>query len=563
MRGLLTVACGAFLCAGPSLAQAPDRIFVNGRVWTAEDAPRGGAPVASPSAIAIRGDRIVAIGTDAQVRALAGAATQLTDLGGRRVVPGFNDAHWHFPISRGADLDGSGSVDEIIRRLRAHAAGLPAGSWVTGRGWTPSDFPMNAAHRRHLDNVFPDRPVVLTDRDGHQALANSRALAMANVGRDAIDPANGRIERDPEGEPTGVLKESAAGLVRRLVPPPSADEVYAALLSEMGKAAAFGITSVQNASGGGLSGNESRALARAVREGAMRVRWRAAVPFAKTATTAQLASYVALRDTASSPYLRFGIAKGMLDGTVDALTAAMFEPYEGTRERGLPMWEQDELNRMVAKYDSAGIQVELHAIGDRAIRMALDAYQFAARVNRTTGRRHRIEHIEVPALADLPRFRELGVVASTQAMFASPDATTLNNYAPLLGPERASRSNSFKLFDDAGAVQAFGSDYPVFTMNVLAGLWAAVTRTTPDGAPAGGWYPAGKIGIEAALRHFTRDGAYAEFAERDKGTLGVGKYADFVVLSDDIVTGGDVALKNARVLLTVLGGKETYRARGY
>jgi hypothetical protein len=248
---------------------------------------------------------------------------------------------------------------------------------------------------------------------------------------------------------------------------------------------------------------------------------------------------------------------------VDARTAAMFEPYVGTSDSGIPMWTDADLKRAVAQYDSAGIQVELHAIGDRAIRMALDAYEYAATQNHTTGRRHRVEHIEVPSPKDLPRFQQLGVIASTQAMFASPDPSTMENYAPLLGPVRASHSNSFKQFDDAGAVQAFGSDYPVFTMNVLMGLWSAVTRQMPDGTPKGGWYPVGRISVEPALRHFTRDAAFAEFAESRKGTLTAGKYADFVVLSEDIVTGPPETLLSAKVLLTVMGGRETFRAPGF
>lgn len=536
---------------------APDRIYVNANVWTA-DAARPSA-----QAFAVRGDRLVAMGSDAEVRAIAGPKTAVVDLGGRRVLPGFNDAHWHFRASRGADLDGAGNVKEILKRLQAFAHDLPAGAWLMGRGWVPTDFPSNVAHRTYLDGLFPDRPVVLTDRDGHQALANARALALANVTRTTKDPANGRIERDAEGEPTGLLKEAAAGLVRRLVPSPTPDAVYASLKEEMAKAAAFGITSVQNASAGGLGANEVAALNRAVSENAMLVRWRAAVPFVANAPHDELARFVAMRDSVRTPLLSFGIAKGMLDGTVDAKTAAMFEPYVGTTDVGIPMWTQPDLNRAVAQYDSAGIQVGLHAIGDRAIRMALDAFEYTAKQNRTTDRRHRVEHIEVPSLKDLPRFRQLGVVASTQAMFASPDPATLENYAPLLGPARASRSNSFKQFDDAGAVQAFGSDYPVFTMNVLMGLWSAVTRQMPDGTPKGGWYPAGRISVEAALRHYTRDAAFAEFSESRKGTLTVGKYADFVVLSEDIVTGPPETLLSAKVLLTVMGGRETWRAPGF
>ena len=557
-RVLVAVGVSITLAAGVARAQAPDRLYVNAKVWTADDAHP------SAEAFAVRGDRLVAVGSNADVRALAGPNTSVVDLGGRRVVPGFNDAHWHFRSARGADLDGAGNVKEIQKRLQAYPRDLPAGAWLVGRGWVPSDFPSNVAHRTYLDALFPDRPVVLTDRDGHQALANAWALALASVTRTSKDPTNGRIERDAEGEPTGLLKEAAAGLVRRLVPAPTADVVAASLRDERAKAAAFGITSLQNASSGGLSDAEATALAIAVAQDSMKVRWRAAVPFVARPTHEQLVRFVAMRDnTSSGGVLSFGIAKGMLDGTVDAKTAAMFEPYVGTSDVGIPMWTQPDLNRAVAEYDSAGIQVELHAIGDRAIRMALDAYEYAAKQNHTTDRRHSVEHIEVPSLKDLPRFKQLGVIASTQAMFASPDPATLENYAPLLGPVRASHSNSFKQFDDAGAVQAFGSDYPVFTMNVLMGLWTAVTREMPDGTPKGGWNPAGRISVVAALRHFTRDAAFAEFAESRKGTLTMGKYADFVVLSEDIVIGPPETLLSAKVLLTVMGGRETWRAPSF
>ncbi len=548
IAGALLTGCNAQPSGPP-----PDRVFINGRIWT------GDARMPEAQAMATRGDRIVAIGLNQNIGALAGDATEEIDLGGRRVVPGFNDAHWHLPTRRTADLIDAVHFREIQRRLREFAATLGPDEWVTGRGWGPSDFPDNQAHRRYLDEVFPDRPVLLTDRDGHQTLANSRALALAKVTRATRDPANGRIDRDAAGEPTGLLKESASSLVHRLIPPVNADQVYRALLAEMDKAAAFGLTSLQVASGSGASGIEYEAYQRALREGALKVRFRVAVPFGRDATAAQLAEFVALRDRHRGGLLTYGVAKGMLDGTVDAHTAAMLEPYATSTDTGLPMWVQGDLNRVVAAYDKAGLQVQLHAIGDRAIRMALDAFEQAAKDNGTTGRRHRVEHIEVPALADLPRFKALGVIASTQAMFASPDAITLTSYVPALGPGRASHSNAFKLFDDAGAVQAFGSDYPVFTMEVMRGVHAAVTREVPDGTPAGGWYPQHRISVAAAVQHFTKDAAFASFNEADKGTLEVGKLADFVVLSDDIFTMPPARLHGVKVVLTVMGGRQTFR----
>jgi len=251
-----------------------------------------------------------------------------------------------------------------------------------------------------------------------------------------------------------------------------------------------------------------------------------------------------------------------VDGVVEARTAAMFEPYPGGGT-GLPNWTQEELDRTVAAYDEAGWQVMLHAIGDRGIDMALTAFERAARANGTSGRRHRVEHMEVPRTADLPRFKAAGVVASTQAMFPYPNQNHLGVYVPTLGPERARRALAFKAIDDAGAVQSFGSDWPVFTAEVVRGIACAVTRTTVEGTPPGGWEPSQKITVEAALQHFTRDAAFAEHAEKEKGTLAPGKLADFVVLSQDLLAVPPDRIKDTKVLLTVLGGQDTYRAKEF
>jgi predicted amidohydrolase YtcJ len=272
--------------------------------------------------------------------------------------------------------------------------------------------------------------------------------------------------------------------------------------------------------------------------------------------------YKELRDTFQGPLIKFGSIKGMLDGTVDGRTAAMFDPYVGGGT-GIPFWEQDDLNQTVALYDKEGFQVLLHAIGDKAINMALNAFEYAAKTNGTSGRRHRVEHGEVPSLADLPRFKALGVIASTQALFANPDATTLNNYAVLLGPTRASHANAFKLYDDAGAVQTFGSDWGVFDFSPLKGIYCAVNRTTPEGTPKDGWFPQNRISVEAALRHYTIDGAYANFDEDIRGTLTAGKLADLVVLSQDLLTIQPSEILKTEVLLTVMGGRDTYRNKNF
>lgn len=536
-------------CAGEA---PPDAILHNGLVWTGDSL----RPTAT--AIAIRGERIVAIGEDAEILALAGDRTRVEDLAGRRVVPGMHDAHWHFPTRRTAELAGAKDAADIVNRLQAFAAEMPADAWITGRGWTPDMFPGNRAHRQYLDVAFPDRPVLLTDRDGHQALANSTALRLAAVSAETRDPENGVIVREGNGAPTGLLQEAAMGLVRRRLPSPNAQEVYLALREQMRRGAALGLTAVQIAAA--TTPTEDSAFTRAIAEDSMQLRFRIAVPFTEAATDSALAAYAARAREATGPYLRFGIAKGMLDGTVDAGTAAMLEPYAGGGGSGLPMWELEPLMRTIARYDRAGIQVELHAIGDRAIRLALDAFDSVAVRNGPRDRRGRIEHVEVPHPADLPRFKQLGVIASTQAIFATPDATALKNYVPLLGPERERRAMPFKALDDAGAIQAFGSDYPVFPMDPLLGIYTAVTRQLPDGTPRGGWVPEQRISVERALRHYTWGAAYAAYRERELGTLAPGYYADLVVLSEDILAGDAQALLRAKPVLTMLGGRAVYRA---
>jgi predicted amidohydrolase YtcJ len=549
-RALLLLLCLSLAGCGQPTAPAPDLIVVNGLVWTGDrDRPEA-------EALAIRDGRIVALGTSDTVRAMATPATRVIDVQGRRVVPGFNDAHWHLPLRRPIDLSGAGTLQEIQRRLAPARAGGTSAEWVLGRGWGPTDFPGREPHRRVLDADFPARPVLLTDRDGHQVLVNGHVLALAGITRDTPDPPNGRIVRDATGEPTGLLQEAAMALAQRLLPAVTPDEAYAAVLGELHQAAAFGLTSVQDASASDAGGLRVAAYQRAAREGTLPIRVRASMPFEKGVTAQRLAELVGLRDAHRDGWLSFGIVKGMLDGTVDAHTAAMLEPFaDRPTESGLPMWDQATLNVTVAAYDKAGLQVQLHAVGDRAVRMALDAYAHAARVNGTSGRRHRIEHVEVASAADLPRFRQLGVIASTQAMFASPDAVTLGNFAPALGPARASRADAFALFDEAGASQAFGSDYPVFTMEVMRGIHAAVTRQLPDGTPVGGWYPRNRIDVATALRHYTAGAAYASRDDHEKGTLAPGRMADLAVLSEDVFAVAPEHLWRVKAVVTVVGGR--------
>ena len=553
MRVLVVAALLLVAAASPATLPPmdPDRIFVNGRVWTGDPArPRA-------TALAARGDMLITVGSDAEVRSLARPGTEIVDLKGRFVAPGFNDAHLHFLVVETVDLGPAQNVAEVQRLIRDYAAAHKEKPWVVGRGWFYGAFPGGLPHRRLLDEAVPDRPAFMTGYDGHTGWANTRALAAAGVTRDTPDPEGGVIVRDESGEPTGVLKETAQRLVRRLVPEPTEEDRYQGLRKRLAEAASYGLTSVQNAS---FQAADLPVYERVLAEGGLKVRVYWAVPFLKDAPAADMARFKALRSKYPGPMIKFGAAKGFIDGVVESKTAAMFDEYVGGGGAGHLNWSDEDLLRTAARYDREGFQIFFHAIGDRAIDQALRAYEHAAKVNGTSGRRHRIEHIEVPRLADLKRFKALGVVASTQALFANPDQNTLEVYAVNLGPERAKRAMPFKSIDEAGVAQAFGSDSPVFSMETLTGIYAATTRTTPQGTPAGGWQPHERISTEAALRHFTVDAAYASFEERRKGTLAGGRLADFVVLSDDILAPPAERILRTKVLLTVMGGRDTFRA---
>jgi predicted amidohydrolase YtcJ len=559
-RGALGLAAAATLAVWwASMAAGrsgeADRVFVGGRIWTGDPAH----PAAE--ALAVRDTTILAVGKNSSIRALAGKGTEVVNLRGRRVVPGFIDAHLHL-------LDGGFALEELrldddftFSAVAAHvqrwAAAHPKNTWVTGEGWAYSAFPGGLPTRVQLDVLVPDRPAFLRSYDGHTGWANSAALRVAGITRGMKDPPGGTIVRDAAGEPAGSLKEGAMSLVERLTPKPQPFEIERAWKRAVAQVAAWGITGAQEA---GIDEKELPVLASVLEQDPW-LRVYAALPMERNPTPEVLARQDALRQRYSSGLLRVTSVKGYVDGVVEAHTAAMFDPYPGDGT-GLPNYTQEELDRVVAAYDAAGWQVLLHAIGDRAIDMALTAFEHAARANGTRGRRHRVEHVEVPRLADLRRFPAAGVIASTQAMFPYPNENHLGVYVPTLGPERAKRALAFRSIDDAGAVQAFGSDWPVFTAEVTRGIACAVTRTTIEGTPAGGWEPAQRLTVEAALRHYTRDAAYAVQAETRTGVLARGLAADLVVLSADVLAVPPERIHEVKVLLTVLGGQDTWRAPG-
>jgi predicted amidohydrolase YtcJ len=564
------VTCLVALAAASRAAEPPaDLLLTNGRVWTADDA----RPWAE--AVAVRGERIVYVGDAKGAATLRGPKTEVRDLGGRLATPGFNDAHVH--LSGGAlslervDLIEAQSLEQVQARIRAFAGANAKSDWVLGRGWLYGSFPGGLPTREQLDAVVPDRPAYMECYDGHTGWANSKALALAGVTRDSKDPENGVIVRDPRtGEPTGALKESATALVEKVIPLPEGEQRYALVLRALALLNSQGVTSVQDASGllgGGILGGAGAAVAgdielldRARREGRLTVRVTASATMAPGKADDAIAEALRMRKRFDDPLLRVAAVKGFVDGVIEAHTAALFTPYSDDPAfgLGLPNWQPEALNAAVAAADKAGLQVYLHAIGDRGVRMALDAYEAAGKANGVRDRRGRIEHIETSQPQDWPRFATLGVIASMQPLHANPDQNNFNVWSRNAGPDRASRAWVWRRLEEAGARLAFGSDWPVVTSDVFRGLYCATQRKTREGTPAGGWLPQHAVSLESALRHYTIDGAYASFEEREKGSLAVGKRADLVVLSDDLFKAPPEAILNVKVLLTVMDGRIVY-----
>ena len=544
------VGLGALLgdaCGGPPPA---DLILVNARIWT------GREEMPEAEAMAIRGDRIAAVGGEAEVRRLAGPATRIDDLGGRRVVPGFNDSHTHF-ISGGAyllgvDLLDSRSEKEMAERIGRHASRLPAGRWILSGNWDHERWnPARLPSRASIDRLTPDHPVNVSRLDGHMTLANSLALALAGVTRDTPDPPGGRIDRDPRtGEPTGILRDAAMGLVQKVVPPPSEEEQDEALAAALSHAASLGVTSIQDAETGGAF-EDLRAFRRFKSRGALT---------ARVYVRAALADWPRLRDEIAASgrgdaVLRIGGLKGFMDGSLGSQTAYFFEPYlDAPDTRGLLSDEVQPEGAMAGRIvaaDAAGLQVTVHAIGDRANVMLLDFFSEASLRNGERPRRMRIEHAQHLRLSDIGRFAAEGVIPSMQPYHAIDDGRWA---AKRIGAERCRGTYAFRSLLDSGARLAFGSDWPVASLDPLWGLYAAATRRTLDDRNPGGWIPEQKISVAEALTAYTRDAAYAEFEEHRKGVLRPGYLADLVVLSRDVLSIPPEEIPRTRVERTIVGG---------
>jgi predicted amidohydrolase YtcJ len=536
-----------------------DLIVLNGRVYTAD----GSGTIAE--AVAVQGNKILQVGTSREVQRLRRRQTVVVDAHGGAVLPGFNDSHLHFlggGLALGqVDLLGAKTQPQIEAAVREWAEAHPEREWVTGRGWYYEPFSGGLPTRQILDAVVPDRPAYLTSYDGHTGWANSRALRLAGITRRSANPAHGIVVKDPRtGEPTGVLKEAAMSLIAPLLPNPTRADKIAAIRAATTEAHRRGVTSVQNASGSA----EELEIYRQLREnGALDLRVYAALSAPSDLTAEALDALDALREKyADDPVFKAGAIKLMADGVIESHTAAMLEPYSNRPEvRGEPRMPSAELDRLVAELDRRGWQVMIHAIGDRAIRMALDAIAGAAEDNPVPprGRRHRIEHIETTDPADIPRFGRHGVIASMQPYHGLPDPAQIRVWRTNIGEERASRAWVYRSIMSHKGVVAFGSDWPVVTLDPLLGLHVAVNRATPEGEPEGGWPADERLSLQQAVDAYTRGAAWASFDEHRKGSLARDMLADIVILTKDIFSLPPSRLAETEVAVTIFDGKIVYQ----
>lgn len=515
-------------------------------------------------AVAIAGDRILRVGSDEQVSALRGEETVVVDAEGGSVLPGFNDAHVHFRAGgeslERVDLFDAGDLASVQQTIRDFAAAHTEREWLFGRGWLYGSFPGDMPIRQQLDAVVGDRPAVMECYDGHSVWVSSAVLERAGIDRDTPDPPSGVIVRDPAtGEPTGVLQESAMGLLDGVLPEPDRAAKLDAIRAAVAEAQRLGVTSVQNA---GMSAEEFGLYAELEERGELGVRMYAALSAPPGFTEERADEYEELlRRHPGTEWLKTGAVKMFADGVIEGNTAAMLEPYANRDTTGTPNYTVQDMDRIVRMMDARGWQVWIHAIGDAGIRMALDAYERAAAVNPEPerGRRHRIEHIEAVSAADIPRFGQLGVIASMQPFHANPIPNVLDVWAGNIGPERASRAWAWKSILDAGGRLAFGTDWPVVGLDPRFGIHTALTRRTLDGAPEDGFVPEQRLPLETVIDAWTRGGAYASFEEGRKGTLAPGMLADVVVLSTDIFQLPPERVQEYRVRTTILDGEIVYQ----
>jgi predicted amidohydrolase YtcJ len=553
----------------PPSPQKPkaDLIFIHGNIYTGvvdAAASFGGSPRAE--ALALRGDRILAVGRRDEIMRLKGPETQIVDLNGHFVMPGFNDAHMHLSSAglekMNVNLIGVKTLDEFRERLRAKCEAAPPGEWVVGEGWDETLWPVKILPTRwDLDEVSGKHPVYLERVDGHIGVANTRALILANVTVASRDPEGGKIDRDETGTPKGILREKARQAVQSVIPQPTHEKRRQAVETALADLASHGITSAQDNS----QWENFQVYEELEHEGKLTARISEWLPFDDSIEELN-------RKRGSHPafdnMLHTGMLKGFMDGSLGSKTAALLEPYsDDPKNSGLPQYEAAKLNAMTRERVLAGYQIGFHAIGDKGVQLALDAFAEAEKVAKegkvkaadggnSNDYRLRIEHAQVTTPQQILRFKELKVIASMQPNHLLTD---MNWAQSRLGPKRAEHSSAWSEFLRHGVVLAFGTDYPVEPVTPFRGLYSAVTRMSEDGKNS--YYPAQKVNIEQAIAAYTTGAAFAEFAEKQKGKLEPGMFADFVVLDRDITAVPPPKILETRVLRTVVGGKTVYEAK--
>jgi predicted amidohydrolase YtcJ len=532
-----------------------DLVLLGGVIYTV-DAARTWA-----EAVAIKNGRILFVGTTGRAKRFIGKQTRVVQLQGKMVLPAFHDSHVH-PISGGLELgecnlNEATSEEQVLETIRRFVAAHPQAKWIRGGGWQLFVFENANPHKSLLDKISADKPIYLTAADGHSAWVNSRALQLAGITKETPNPTNGRIERDPKtGEPTGTLREDASGLVGRFLPKYSKADRLEGLRRALKMANGFGITSLQDAS---VDEDELEIYAEFDRRGELTARVVAAMYADPDEGLKQLPRLKAWRRKYQSKNLRVNSVKIFADGVIEPHTAALLEPYVGLKgERGKPNWEADALNKMVVALDGEGFQVHIHAIGDRAVRMALDAFEMARKINSTRDARHHIAHLELIHPQDIPRFRELNVIANFQPLWAYADPYITKLTEPFLGAQRSRWLYPIGSVARSGAVVAMGSDWSVSSMNPLDAMQVAVTRRGLEDRSSESWHAEELIDLQTAISGYTMNGAYVNFEEKQSGSIEVGKLADLIVLDKNLFAIPQSEIHQTKVVMTLLEGKEVY-----
>jgi predicted amidohydrolase YtcJ len=532
---------------------AADLLLTGGAVYTVD----GQRTLAE--AVAVKDGRIAAVGTDADLAPFAGPETRVVELEGRTVLPGFQDAHLH-PLDGGllaivCNLHKTGSAEDCLAVIGRYAAEHPDREWITGDGWSMDFFPGGNPDKERLDALVPDRPVYLSNRDGHTGWVNSRALELAGITAATADPPDGRIERGHGGEPSGALHEGAKRIVEDILPPTSQAEWEQGLLNAQSDLHALGITAWQDAV---VTDETLRAYVAVAGRGLLTMRVEGNLLWDRARGEEQIDDLLELREAGRLGRLRIRGAKIFADGVLENFTGALLEPYEGTENTGIAMHEPDELARMVTLLDSHGFQVHLHTIGDRAVREALDAIESAQRTNGRRDARHHLAHIQLVHPDDQPRFAALGVVANAQPYWAAASRYVTELTLPFIGEERAGYHYPFGSLRRAGAPLAFGSDWTVSTANPLPQIEVAVTRVEHPNRDTEPMLPGEALDLETAVAAFTRGSAYVNFLDEETGSVEPGKLADLVVLDRDLFDRGAGPIGDARVVLTLVEGEPVH-----